>query len=479
MKIPKPFLLIFAAILAFGALAAPKARAQVSADYFYNNLSNYGEWVQCSYGYCWHPDNMPADWAPYTDGYWAYTDAGWTWVSYEDFGGIVYHYGRWVNIYGEGWVWVPGTRWAPAWVSWRSSPDYVGWAPLPPEATFTAGFGFGRWCDARFNIGPGSYNFVGIHDFGSPALGGVIVNREQNINIVNRTTNITNITTINNTTINNTTIYNGGPSFAAVSAASSRPIPVLHLVRQTSAAQIQGAGGKILAHQQGNQLVVLAPKVTGPSGGKFPAPPHVAKTLADAKPDHGWDVVKDPQQRAQLQAKVKSEAPVYAAAKPVSPEELKVVNDRIKSQGAKPLATGEHNKALAATGEETPFKKKTNEKKTSETDLENAPAVEGGETPKPEKLKTTHSEELGSEERPAGGATPKPKHKKGKKSPTPGDESASSKHSDLESFSNGEEPKSKPKTFENEEKPSEKPKTNSDHQGDENKKKKSEEAPTP
>src|SRR2546423_9736807 len=29
---------------------------------------------------------------------------------------------------------VPGDEWAPAWVSWRSSKDYVGWAPLPPEA---------------------------------------------------------------------------------------------------------------------------------------------------------------------------------------------------------------------------------------------------------------------------------------------------------------------------------------------------------
>ena len=71
-------------------------------------------------------------------------------------------------------------------------------------------------------------NFVGVRDFGAPALGAVIVNREQNVNIITYTTNITNITTVNNTTINNTTIYNGGPSYATVSAArSSRPIPTL------------------------------------------------------------------------------------------------------------------------------------------------------------------------------------------------------------------------------------------------------------
>jgi hypothetical protein len=431
MKIPKPFLLLFAAILAFGALGAltpPKASAQVTVDFFYDNLSSSGEWVNCSYGYCWHPTAVAADWAPYTDGYWAYTDQGWTWVSYEDYGGIVYHYGRWVNIYGEGWVWVPGFQWAPAWVSWRSSPDYVGWAPLPPEAVFRVGFGFGGWSDARFNVGPACYNFVGVGDFGSPALRGVIVNREQNVTIINNTTNITNITT------NNTTIFNGGPSYAVVAARSSRPIPVLHLVRQGGAAAIQAAGGKILAHQQGNQLVVLAPRVAGPAGGKLPAPPHVAKTLADAKPDHGWDIVKDPQQRAQMQAKFKTDAPTYAPAKAPKPEELKVVSEKIKSPGAaRPLATGEKPKA-PEPGAETPEKKKS-----EITDLENKPAIEGEATPKSEKPAKTRKT---GEETGAAGATPAPKHKKGKKAATPSDEAAA-KHEKLQPFEAADE--SKPK----------------------------------
>src|SRR4051794_5397478 len=89
------------------ALFVPRlARAdeEVSFDYFYDNLKPYGEWVDVAdYGLCWHPSDVSEDWAPYTDGYWAYTDAGWTWVSYEDFGGIVYHYGRWVRVNDEGW----------------------------------------------------------------------------------------------------------------------------------------------------------------------------------------------------------------------------------------------------------------------------------------------------------------------------------------------------------------------------------------
>src|SRR5713101_6474300 len=115
---------------------APQAKIQdVSVDFFYNNL-NGGSWVEVGdYGYCWQPDVAVSDasWRPYADGYWAYTDLGWTWVSYEDFGWATYHYGRWVRLRDRGWFWVPGREWGPAWVSWRTGGDYVGWAPLPPR----------------------------------------------------------------------------------------------------------------------------------------------------------------------------------------------------------------------------------------------------------------------------------------------------------------------------------------------------------
>src|SRR6266496_1683468 len=35
-----------------------------------------------------------------------------------------------------GWVWIPGTVWAPAWVTWTYNDNYVGWAPLPPSIVF-------------------------------------------------------------------------------------------------------------------------------------------------------------------------------------------------------------------------------------------------------------------------------------------------------------------------------------------------------
>src|SRR4051812_41995983 len=57
-----------------------------SYDTFYRKLEPYGAWRETAdYGYVWQPEQAQRsrDWRPYTDGRWAYTDAGWTWVSEE------------------------------------------------------------------------------------------------------------------------------------------------------------------------------------------------------------------------------------------------------------------------------------------------------------------------------------------------------------------------------------------------------------
>jgi hypothetical protein len=107
----------------------------VSVSYFYDNLSPYGEWFQNpSYGWCWTPYDVSAEWRPYSEGHWEYTDFGWSWASDEPWGWASYHYGRWFFDDSYGWAWVPGTEWAPAWVAWRYDDRWVGWAPLPPAA---------------------------------------------------------------------------------------------------------------------------------------------------------------------------------------------------------------------------------------------------------------------------------------------------------------------------------------------------------
>lgn len=128
-------------VLAAAALVAAPREAQasvaVSISVFHDDLAPYGSWVGVgSYGRCFVP-RVAAGWAPYVDGQWVYTDYGWTWVSSDPFGDIPFHYGSWTWADPYGWVWVPGTVWAPAWVTWAYGDDYVGWAPVPPSFALT------------------------------------------------------------------------------------------------------------------------------------------------------------------------------------------------------------------------------------------------------------------------------------------------------------------------------------------------------
>jgi hypothetical protein len=116
--------------------------SQVNLSLFYDDLSSDGEWFDDpSYGTCWTPYDMSADWRPYYNGHWEYTDYGWAWASDERWGWATYHYGRWLFDDSYGWIWVPGNEWAPAWVAWRYSDDWVGWAPLPPMARWDGSIG--------------------------------------------------------------------------------------------------------------------------------------------------------------------------------------------------------------------------------------------------------------------------------------------------------------------------------------------------
>lgn len=104
----------------------------VTLDTFDGPLQPYGQWVVVgNHGRVWRP-SVPAGWRPYYYGRWEWTNEGWLWVSDEPWGWATYHYGRWTHDPYYGWIWVPGTEWAPAWVSWRSSGDVIGWAPLAP-----------------------------------------------------------------------------------------------------------------------------------------------------------------------------------------------------------------------------------------------------------------------------------------------------------------------------------------------------------
>ena len=183
-----------------------------SADYsmFYDSLNPYGRWLNIDgYGYAFRPSlSERSSWRPYVDGRWVSTNQGWAWDSREPFGWACYHYGRWVRLSRQGWVWIPGREWAPAWVSWRSGGGNVGWAPLPP----TAGYGnVGSDCDARFGLAPTSYTFIQASHFGRSSYVNISLSIGSVTQFFNQTINVTNIVQVRQ---QNTNIFmnRGGPA---------------------------------------------------------------------------------------------------------------------------------------------------------------------------------------------------------------------------------------------------------------------------
>ena len=119
-----------------------------SVDVFYDQLSPYGVWVDdADLGRVFIPEQ--AQYVPYTNGHWEYTDIGFVWVSAEPFAWATSHYGRWAysNAYYR-WAWLPDTQWGPAWVEWRETGDYFGWAPLAPDVGYQPPIEAWHYCPA-------------------------------------------------------------------------------------------------------------------------------------------------------------------------------------------------------------------------------------------------------------------------------------------------------------------------------------------
>ncbi len=145
----------------------PQIAADSAAAMFYDALRPYGEWIWIpACGWVWDPYDMPVDWRPYSDGNWEATDGGWYFDSDEPWAWACYHYGRWYDDDEHGWVWCPGTVWAPAWVVWRYDDDRVGWAPCPPRVPWRDGFGLVvagiDWDDL---LPPRCYSFCDLDHF--------------------------------------------------------------------------------------------------------------------------------------------------------------------------------------------------------------------------------------------------------------------------------------------------------------------------
>ena len=244
---------------------APAPQQNITYNYFYDSLAPYGNWIDVAgYGWCWQPTVVVVNpaWTPYCDnGYWMYTDCGWYWDSNYSWGWAPFHYGRWFRSSRWGWCWAPDTVWGPAWVSWRYAPGYCGWAPLPPTACFTPGFGFtyfGRSVGFSFGFGLSAdcYTFVGLGHFADRDWHRYHVPRH-NVRDVFRHTVVD-----NRIITRGRTVINAGIPVNRVASASHSQIRPVRIRDVSSAITARAARGE---RQFNNTLAVYRPNLPPPT----------------------------------------------------------------------------------------------------------------------------------------------------------------------------------------------------------------------
>jgi hypothetical protein len=255
-------------VLNGGALLAPQtASAQVSVNFqlFYDELSPYGMWVDYqNYGYVWIPD-VDRQFSPYgSDGHWIFTEDGWMWVSDYSWGWAPFHYGRWDYDDSYGWLWVPNNEWGPAWVTWRRSSGYYGWAPMRPGISIEFSFGSG------YRVPNDRWIFVSDRYLASPDINRYYVDRSTNVTIINTST------VINNTYVDNSrnTKYVAGPAREDVQKVTNMAITPIAVREISKPGQVVGS----------DQLQIYRPRVQATVNGDSKPAPSKVVSLKEVKP---------------------------------------------------------------------------------------------------------------------------------------------------------------------------------------------------
>jgi hypothetical protein len=253
----------------------------------YQDLDAYGSWVQApNYGAVWVPTSVPAGWAPYRFGHWAWIAPwGWTWVDDAPWGFAPFHYGRWVS-YGGGWGWAPGPYggyWNPYY-----APALVGWIGGPG---FGIGFGFGGGWGFGIGIGFGWYplgwgqpfypRYCGWGRGGWYRGGGYVSNAYfRNVNTTN-----THINNINN--ITNNYYHNNLGSVRSTDAVMRNGVTSAPKSAFTSGAAVNKVGGAVPASAIGKGQVMstanVSPTRSSVLGGQTPRTSGVPSASANSR----------------------------------------------------------------------------------------------------------------------------------------------------------------------------------------------------
>ncbi len=177
--------------------------------------------------YIWQPNDInERSWNPYTNGQWEFTSAGWVWASDYGWGRHCYNYGRWMWTSFAGWVWMPGGRWAPNWVTWRhcgsyNGGSYFGWYPTCPVVYWQDPHTNLIVCNSHFSSNPRHWTIVEQRSLTTKITPFTKVHPEKNIEILR---NSGKVKTTNTLVFDDTKLRYNGPNVNVISQATNTNI---------------------------------------------------------------------------------------------------------------------------------------------------------------------------------------------------------------------------------------------------------------
>ena len=186
-------------------------------------------------------------------------------MSYDPWGGDPYHYGTWSRSNAYGWVWIPGTIWAPAWVTWYVGDNDIGWAPVPPSFNV----GVSGYLGPPVTVSRSSYVFVPATRFVGVNVGTVRVPVAQNAILLARTKPVTRFAASGGV------LTSGGPTVVQVEHATQRKLA------RVSVGDAHTKAVPLDAGLRGGRSNVIA---SATERAKFIASPQAAKVAHETSP---------------------------------------------------------------------------------------------------------------------------------------------------------------------------------------------------
>jgi hypothetical protein len=204
---------------------------------------------------------------PYTNGQWVNTDAGWYFKAPTDYEETTSHYGRWVNSPAQGWVWMPGRVWSPAWVDWREDDNNIAWTPLPPSSYIVNNF------ITPPQIVENNYIVVERKYFVEPDIYKYMYKENKNKIMIKEMRRIDGVMVVNKT------IINKGPDVTIIRQVTNQPIELVKIDRVKTRGDVKYSSDRYSVYTP--QFV----KVKGKSNEKIPMfKPEKYKNYKELKP---------------------------------------------------------------------------------------------------------------------------------------------------------------------------------------------------